>query len=176
MKLHDLFEQKEVTIIGKIVNKNLGSSKGIIFTDEMSNRRWGELEFNCENLGLTSLVGCPEFVAGSFNATNNNLTSLEGAPAHSFGYFDCTKNKITSLKNIHKQIKQLSGIFYGLKNPIKSHVLGILLVDGCTSFRIDNTEVSHIISKYLPNDRGRAAMYDCQAELIEAGFEEFAQL
>src|ERR1035437_9917409 len=33
-----------------------------------------------QNLGLTSLIGCPKYVGGFFSCHENELTSLEGGP------------------------------------------------------------------------------------------------
>ena len=54
--------------------------------------------FDCYNLGLTSLEGAPQRVGGYFKCSNNQLTSLEGAPRVVGGTFDCCHNKLTSLE------------------------------------------------------------------------------
>ena len=54
--------------------------------------------FDCYNLGLTSLEGAPQRVGGYFKCSNNQLTSLEGAPREVGGTFDCCHNKLTSLE------------------------------------------------------------------------------
>ena len=55
-------------------------------------------DFNCSELGLTSLKGAPLTVGEKFICFSNNLTSLEGAPKTVGGDFDCYDNKLTSLK------------------------------------------------------------------------------
>jgi hypothetical protein len=101
---------------------------------------------------------------------------LEHCPTSVSGNFSCDYNKLTSLQNIHKHLKKMSGIFYAKSNPIKSHILGLLLIEGCSSIKLDNKKVESIINKYLPNTRGRQAVIECQRELIEAGLEEYAKL
>lgn len=129
--------------------------------------------FFCSNNQLKSLIGVGDY-GGAFNCSDNLLTSLEYAPKYVEKMFDCTTNKLTSLHNIHLIFKQINGTFYAMGNPIKSHVLGLLLIKGLDNVEIDNAEVNDILLKYLHTDR--KGMIECQNELIEAGYEEYAQL
>ena len=131
-------------------------------------------DFSCASNELTSLEGAPSHVDGGFLCSNNKLTSLAGAPSHVGGSFYCSSNKLTSLKDVHKHITEIKGKFYAIKNPINSHVLGLLLIKGVTKVQLDNGQVEEILNKHL--GRGRAGMLMAQEELIEAGLEEFAQL
>jgi hypothetical protein len=70
----------------------------------------------------------------------------------------------------------MDGTFNAYGNPITSHVLGILLIEGCSKLRIDKTRVQDIINSYLPNKEGRKGLMKCKAELVDAGFEAYAQL
>lgn len=54
--------------------------------------------FDCRNLKLTSLEGCPKRVDGYFNCSRNNLTSLKGGPEKVVEQYDCRDNKLTSLE------------------------------------------------------------------------------
>ena len=130
--------------------------------------------FYCRGNGLTSLEGAPSHVGGGFYCSSNELTSLKGAPSHVGGGFYCYNNKLTSLKDVHKHITEIKGIFYAIRNPIKSHVLGLLLIKGVTEVHLDNKQVAEILNRHL--GKGRAGMLMAQEELIEAGLEEFAQL
>ncbi len=130
-------------------------------------------DFDCYNNELTSLVGAPSHVGGGFYCRGNELTSLEGAPSH-VGSFYCHNNKLTSLKDVHKHITEMKGVLYASDNPIKSHVLGLLLIKGVTRVYLDNEQVAKILNRHL--GKGRAGMLMAQEELIEAGLEEFAQL
>jgi hypothetical protein len=60
-------------------------------------------------------------------------------------------------------------------NPIKSHVLGVLLIHGVTEIKMDNNEVQNILNGHLPS-KGMESVLECQDELIEAGFDEYAKL
>jgi hypothetical protein len=129
--------------------------------------------FVANNIELTSLKGSPEEIIGDFDCSANYLTSLEGAPSSIGGNFVCDYNAITSLHNIHKQIKYIGGYANFEYNPIKSHVLGLLLIKGLKYVYLTNGKVADIIDKHLSGDRD---VFACQEELIEAGFEDYAQL
>jgi len=132
--------------------------------------------FICTNNQLTSLEGAPSSVGGHFICTNNQLTSLEGAPSSVGGDFECSYNKLTSFEGIHKILKSMNGAFYANKNPLKSHVLGLLLVKGCTEVVLDNKVVEEVLNRYLPNTRGNKAVIEAQSELLDLDLEDWAQL
>ena len=138
-----------------------------------------ELFEETERSILSVLGKMPERVEGDFYCYHNGLTSLEGAPSWVDGIFNCRDNNLTSLHNIHKHIKHIGGMLYASRNPIKSHVLGVLLIDGLQNiFLHDVTDerpvmVAKILRKHLHSDRD---VFACQEELIENGFEDFAQL
>lgn len=164
MKLHELFESEE-----RSVSSAIGSLTPHADGDIM-----------CAHNYLTSLKGCPSRIEKDFYCDNNELTSLEFAPSYVVGDFYAYNNKITSLHNIHKQIKHIGGFLSLENNPIKSHVLGVLLIDGLQNIlmyhqsndRLNDT-VAKILRKHLQGDRD---IFACQEELIENGFEDFAQL
>ena len=138
---------KEVTLVGKLINGT------IVFNANMSGKYWKH-NFDCENLGLTTLEGAPSSIAGYFYAVNNKLTSLH---------------------DVHKIIKSIGGGFFLERNPIKSCILGVLLIEGCTGIYLDHP-VQKIINKYLPNDDGFRGVLECQSELLDAGYDEYAKL
>ena len=142
----------------------------------MSGKPWIYGKFSCNSLELTTLRGGPSSVSGNFNCRNNQLTSLEGAPSSIGGLFAGEINKITSLHDIHKIINLMNGGIYLANNPITSCVLGVLLIKGCGYLQLDNFQVQQIINKYLPNHRGFSAVIDCQSELLDAGYDEYAKL
>ena len=95
--------------------------------------------FDCSNLGLTSLQGAPKNMAGnfdcsrnnlqtlehapkiitegSFNCSNNNIVNLIGSPTEVDNSFYCTNNHLTSLQNGPRLVKQ---DFHCEGNPIES--------------------------------------------------------
>lgn len=131
--------------------------------------------FSCNDNKLTTLEGAPERITNNFWCSDNNLTSLRGSPREVGGYYGCVRNKLTSLEGVHRYVKKVENKFIATGNPIKSHVLGILLVQ-CDELEIDNLEVSKIINNYLPNREGMKGLLRCQRELIKARYEEYAQL
>ena len=160
MKLHELFEAEERSV--KSILSILGKQPKKIKRD-----------FICSSMRLTSLEGSPKEVGGAFLCSSNKLTSLEGISPIIGLQLSCIANKLTSLHNIHKQIKHIGGYVSFENNPIKSHVLGLLLIDGLTKVWLENTIVQKIINKHLAGDRD---VFACQEELIEAGLEDYAQL
>jgi hypothetical protein len=133
-------------------------------------------DLNCESRNLTSLLGAPDVVDGFFSCSHNKLTSLAGSPVCINGGFQCCSNKLNDLKDIHKVIKKINGKLVAFGNRIEAHILGVLLIAGVTEFQIDNEKVTKIVNKHLPNCKGLRGALECQAELIDAGFEDYAQL
>lgn len=150
--------------------------------------------FNCSWNKLTSLEHCPEVITHDFHCTDNYLTSLKGVPEKLF-YMDCSNNqintiegfpkqcytlnlannKLTSLAGIHKVVERINGHLDLEENPIKSHVLGLLKIKDLHVVFFSDKKLEKIISKHIEVGRSRN-IFDCQAELEDAGFEEFAQL
>lgn len=122
---------------------------------------------------LTSLKGAPVEVDERFNCDHNELTSLEGAPKTVGGAVLATDNKLTSLKDVHKHIHFIGEYLDVRSNPIKSHVLGVLLIKGMTRVFLSNIPVQQILNKHLQH--GRDVM-ECQEELLANNLDEYAQL
>ena len=61
---------------------------------------FGEVKgnFDCSDLGLTSLKGAPLLVYGDFDCSKNKLTSLKDAPMEVGGNFYSSNNLLTSSK------------------------------------------------------------------------------
>lgn len=127
----------------------------------------------CHRNKLETLEGCPIIINGDFVCYSNKIISLKGAPDRINGNFDCSRNLLTSLKDIHELFGQIWGNVIFMQNPIKSHVLGLLLIPGIIRIYSDG-EWGDIMNKYI--GAGRKGMIDCQNELIEAGLEEYAQI
>lgn len=121
---------------------------------------------------------------GSFKCNSSHLISLEGAPLYVEGDFSCPNNKLTSLEGIGKKyLRTMNGILYIYGNPIISHMLGILLVEGCTKIVFAappyNVEplivrkVKDIFSRHLEGDRD---ILECREELIANDLKYYAKL
>ena len=167
-ELQMLSEAKGKNLIGLTI----GGKK---ITKQTPSEHWPG-NFGCSDNQLTSLEGAPASVGGNFYCSDNQLTSLEGAPASVGGYFGCSSNRLTSLEGIHKILKQMNGIFYANNNPLKSNVIGLLLVKGCKEVELDNRQVQEIMNRHLPNTKGHLGLLECQEELLSAEFIEWAKL
>ena len=128
--------------------------------------------FWCYNNNLTSLAGCPSSVGGSFLCHGNKLTSLAGCPSKVGGSFWCHNNDLTSLADIGKQLKTCRNFNCEINN-IESNILGLLLIDRVTKVAGDGPAFK-ILSRWV--GQGKSALFRCQKELIDAGYEEYAKL
>jgi hypothetical protein len=128
--------------------------------------------FYCSDNKLTSLEGAPSSVGGDFYCHNNHLTSLEGAPSSVDGDFSCSYNKLVSFKDVHKQIKKIDGGFYCRGNLIKSHILGLLLIDELKSIKGDQSWVSILNQAIEQFDDKRKRVIWAQSELVKQLGEE----
>ena len=175
--------------IDEIINERL-------VTEKTPKEIWTD-DFNCDKLHLTSLEGAPHEVHGSFHCDGNDLTSLKGSPAIVGIQFSCEKNNklislegaptkvggsffcrnnqsLTFLKDVHKYVKEIGKTFFVYGCPIKSHVLGILMIKGCSSFE---KQVQDIINKYLRSPFGHRRIVECQIEMLNnSELKAFAQL
>ena len=132
------------------------------------------------NQNLTSLKGMNLETVENLFLNGCRLTSLEGIPRN-IKHLIIDDNPIKSLKGIHKLIDSIDDELI-LPNSIESNVLGLLKIKklrkvflGFSDTTEDIKQVVEIINKYLPNPTS-AQIIDCQNELIEAGFEEYAEL
>ena len=200
MKLKELFEQKEISVLTVDLGQQPENYEGDFYcydndltsledcpqkvggnfscsSNQLTSLEGGPQEvggdFNCYHNQLTSLEGGPQEVGGNFWCYHNQLTSLEGGPQKVGKDFDCSNNELTNLKDIHKHIKFIGHSASFLENPIESHVVGLLLIKGLTRIYLDNEQVRHILNKHLSNGRD---VFACIDELEGAGFPEFAKI
>ena len=131
---------------------------------------------NWSRKNLTTLKGCPAKCLDYLICDNNNLESLNLGPSYIGGFFSCKNNKLESLSQIHKHIKFIGGVLDVRFNPLTKNLLGLILIDGLIEIRLDNKNIAGILNKYLLQSNKKRAMLQCQQELIEAGFDEAAQL
>ena len=159
-------------------------------------------DFIVSSAELTVLAGCPQHVGtsefgGDFMCDYNDVTTLEGGPRTVGGSYSCTgcqdleslnhmaekigrtifaQNlpKVKNLQGIHKIIKQCGGVFDLTGTKLESHVLGLLMIKGLESVKMEPSGVADIINKHLKQPDRNA--HDCQEDLIDAGFAAFAKL
>lgn len=76
--------------------------------------------FLCHSNKLTTLKGCPKYVAGDFNCGHNvNLKSLKFGPEEVGGDYSCHENGLVTLKGAAREIK---GNFNAFLNQLTSLV------------------------------------------------------
>jgi hypothetical protein len=132
---------------------------------------------------LKSLKGI-SYVGRTLMATDCDISSLEDCNISANKIY-LNNNPIKSLHNIHKHISSTKSLmFRGCK--ITECVLGLLLIPKLTEVVFGPAgittpvdalhDVSTIINKYLKEPMSKQRMIDCQNELIDAGYEEYAQL
>lgn len=146
--------------------------------------------FQCDYNQLTTLDGAPESVGGSFLGSSNQLISLKGAPKNVVGSFVCINNQLTSLEGAPSSVGDLFSCHLNPLTslqgmPLELNYLAIpytptlpllrCLAAKSISLRssINHTTVETILNKYA--GQGRRAMFDCQKDLIDAGFEDNAR-
>jgi hypothetical protein len=133
-----------------------------------------------KNLILPDLTGAPSSVNALY-IEDCKIGSIDGIPERIFGDLSFDDTMIMSLHDIHKKVKLINGSIYMQRTTITECVLGLLLIKGIKAVYVDNAKsdlrmVMHIINKYLKEPMSKQRMIDCQNELIDAGFEEYAQL
>jgi hypothetical protein len=146
--------------------------------------------FQCDYNQLTTLDGAPESVGGSFLGSSNQLISLKAAPKNVVGSFVCFNNQLTSLEGAPSSVGDL---FSCHLNPLTSlqgmpselnyvaipytPTLPLLRCLAAKSISLrsamNHTTVETILNKYA--GQGKRAMFDCQKELEDAGFEDNAR-
>jgi hypothetical protein len=164
---------------------------------------WNELEtlegapkrvgknFSCFGNQLTTLKGAPQSVPGEFLCGSNKLTDLEGAPQSVGSHFGCSNNEFTTLQGAPNSV---GGDFYCVYNKKLTTLEGLPAIQGTLKLsysptlpllrcllakkvefvpELNNTTIETILNKYT--GKGKRAMFDCQKELEDAGFEENAR-
>lgn len=136
-------------------------------------------DFNCTSTKITNFVGGPVRIENSFQGDSiKTLTSVEGLPAtvgKDIHVRFC--NNVTSLHNIGKSLKSCRK--YTMQSTVTQDVLGLLLFTGDidTEYVSSDSElfqVMKIVQKY--RDAGKAGVFDCQEALIDAGYEDYANV
>ena len=141
------------------------------------------------NSNLKNLIGCPQGIESLIchSCGFSSVSSLEGMPKIIKKNLTIYNNPIKSLKGIHKIVEEIGNKLM-LPFHIESNILGVLKIknlkeivfyDTKNEFSIEAKDkinkVAEIVNTYLPNPT-TAQILDCQNELIEAGYEEYAEL
>lgn len=68
-----------------------------------------EGHFDYSNMGIDSLIGCPDVVYGDFNCSKNNLKNLIGIPSKIYGVLNISYNPLTNLAVDNVEVDVYSG-------------------------------------------------------------------
>ena len=121
--------------------------------------------FQAVDLGLTTLEGSPYWVGKAFSVKNNNLTTLTGGPDYVGTYYLVTKNPLENLDGLASHIGGLGVEFdYTPTLPLLRTLVAQKIWPNP-----DQVELEKILAKYA--GQGKRAIFDCQKELEDEGFE-----
>lgn len=127
--------------------------------------------------GLTSFKYIPRNVT-ELDVTNSPIETLKDLP-ETLSDLDIDGTNIKSLKDIHKKLKGPIN-WIGFDSNVVDSILGIIMLNPKNIYirNLYNSTDSDKIEKILNNHlgKGRTGVLAAQKELIEAGYEEHAQL
>ena len=154
--------------------------------------------FTCNNKNLRTLEGCPLEIEGDFDASfnllskltsfphwvsgsillnSNKLTSLQGLPDTVSDNLEIQDNPLESLDHLPKSIAWVT-LTYSPTIPLL-RTLGALHVELIVPMQYKRgnegkfQQLHKILNSYA--GKGKRALFDCQKELEDAGFEENAR-
>jgi len=129
------------------------------------------------NDSLLSLNGIPLIGDHDLHLESNPKLSFTACQFPSIKSLAWVDNKDVSLHDFHRHFPKISK-YLRFSEHIQSHVLSVLLIEGLQEiYSLDDLKpMVAIINQHLPNTLGKKGMLRCQAELIDAGYEEYAQL
>ena len=130
-------------------------------------------KYNANKTGISSWKGIPKHCTFDVHVSGNNLKDFEHAPEVIDGDLNIANNLFTSLSGIDKHIKEIHGTLNLFGNNIETAMLGLMNIKGLTKIGFSNQpKIEAIFNKHLPV----GDVFDCQDELIDAGFNEYAKL
>lgn len=109
-----------------------------------------------------------------FIADDIKIEDFKNLPRRIMSSFECDSDHLLSLHNLHKFVEQIDG-HATFNCNITSSVLSLLQIKGLKNVAFGgntNYKIEKIINKYLPE----GDIMECQDELMEAGFMEYAKL
>jgi hypothetical protein len=109
-------------------------------------------------------------IRGDFRCGQARLDDLTWLPSHIQQHFDCTMSPTRCLSGIHKVVKFIGGDVWYHRNA--THILGLLMVDGCRRFGGSGGVADSIMNKYSRTGNVLAAL----EEMLSAGYIEEAKL
>lgn len=129
MKLKDLLEQMEKATSSYDFITSMTNGR---FTKDGSHLRF-ENNFECADVGLTTLEGMPQDIGNNVYVHNNLLTSLKGMPPIVYGNFSAKNNRLKDLT--HGPARVLRDVYVS-GNPLESfegmpRIGGALYMESC---------------------------------------------
>ena len=129
-----------------------------------------------DRCGLSSLEGCPQIVGGRFTANKNPLKDMTGGPLEVSGRVGFRQEvPVLSLAGFPQRVGQHLSINYHNKLPLLRALncqQGLMLY-AHNVMQSKLLTIEGIFYKYA--GQGKRALFDCQKELEDAGFEENAR-
>jgi len=131
----------------------------------------GSFQANIET--LKSFENFPTRILGNLYAYDTNVESFDGLQTEVDGGVDLTMNqKLIDWVGVYKHLPRIGGALKFDVDYVKRGGLGVLLIKELSEISSGNSDVDAIINKYLRSDRN---IFDCQEELIDAGFAHLAR-
>ena len=130
--------------------------------------------FDLEDGKFSTLQGCPSEVGGDFRLGQYKGVDLKGGPQSVGGNYSIMRNpQLTSLEGLASPI---GGKLYIRYKPSLPLLRTLSAEKGVVFYDPGDPNLEHarkILNKYA--GQGKRAMFDCQKELEDAGFEENAR-
>lgn len=148
------------------------SSKGLHYLPVKFGKVRGT--FDCSHNYLTTMKGFPAHVRSDLDCSNNEIESLDADAIKCDGNVLLGRNDISSLIGVSDRITSVGKSLFLCDSLITRGGIGLMMIDGIKSacFTTCPESPSDTIKNYI----GRPdCVFDCQARLIEDGFEEFAK-
>jgi hypothetical protein len=120
-----------------------------------------------QNRNLTSLEGCPLTVRQNFYCSGNKLTTLLGGPKKVGGTYEASNNPLENLDGLATEIGNTLYLPYHPQLPLLRALVAPQIV--FANLSLDHKPPVAIMKKY--EGQGKRALFDCQKELEDAGYE-----
>jgi hypothetical protein len=165
---------EKLPVAFKAVTENLTLDQNALVTLEGCPPEVG-VSFDCSRNMLKSLSGGPEIVGWNYYCDHNQLVDLKGAPVQIPNNFNCIGNPLKSLDGFPLEVENAAWIPYLPHLPLLRTLAArhIFLELADDTHRVEQGKVQTILNKYA--GQGKRAMFDCQKDLEDAGFEDHAK-
>ena len=165
---------EKLPVAFKAVTENLTLDENALVTLEGCPNEVG-MSFDCSRNRLKSLRGAPEIVGWNYYCDHNQLVDLKGAPVYIRNNFNCIGNPLKSLDGFPLKVENAAWVPYLPQLPLLRTLAAtfIFLEPADDTHTVEQGKVQTILNKYA--GQGKRAMFDCQKDLEDAGFEDHAR-